>query len=155
MPNLYSNFDGYGSSYKTAVPSVSMNTGNSVWVIISLVLAVVLGLVLYFTFLSKKNEGKNTGFLGWMYDFLTFKKMVIENILKILYLMVAIFITLSSFAMISSSFLAFVGYLVIGNLVARIMYELFLVVLIICRNTTEINKKLTNKEVVDKKEEKE
>ena len=79
--------------------------------------------------------------------------MVIENILKILYLVIAIFITLSSFAMISSSFLAFIGYLLIGNLVARIMYELFLVVLVICRNTTEISKKLDKKEIVDKKEE--
>ena len=44
---------------------------------------------------TKKNEGKFTGFLGWMYDFLTFKKMVIENILKILYLILAEFITLA------------------------------------------------------------
>ena len=33
------------------------------------------------------------------------------------------------------------------------MYELFLVVLIICRNTTDISKKLDKKEIVDKKEE--
>jgi len=146
-------YSGYG--YGSRTPSVfsSMNSGNSVWIIISFVLAIVGGLVLYFTFLSKKNEGKYAGFLAWMYDFLSFKKMVIENILKVVYLMLAIFITLSSFSFISSSFLAFIGYLVIGNLVARIMYELFLVVLIICRNTTEINKKLDNKEIVDKKEE--
>ena len=118
--------------------------------IISLVLAVVLGIICYFTFLSKRNEGKFTGFLGWMYEFLSFKKMVIENILKVLYLIVAIFITLSSFALISSSFLAFVGYLILGNLFARICYELFLVVLIICRNTTDINNKLDNKQIADK-----
>ena len=52
------------------------------------------------------------------------------------------FITLSSFSVISTSFLAFIVYLVVGNLIARIGYELFLVVLIICRNTTEISKKL-------------
>lgn len=147
---MYSNYYGYGSK-----PNLfsSMNSGNSVWVIISLVLAIIGGIVLYFTFLAKKNEGKYTGFLAWMYDFLTFKKMVIENILKVLYLVIAIFITLSSFAMISSSFLAFIAYLLIGNLIARIIYELFLVVLVICRNTTEINKKLDKKEIVDKKEE--
>ena len=147
MMNSY--YGGYGRSSGLS----GLNQGNSVWVIVSLVLAIIGGIVLYFTFLSKKNEGSFTGFKAWMYDFLTFKKMVIENILKILYLVIAIFITLSSFAMISSSFLAFVAYLLIGNLVARILYELFLVILIICRNTTEINKKLTNKELVDKKEE--
>ena len=134
----------YGSSVFSA--------GNSVWIIIAAVLAIVGGIVLYFTFLSKKNEGKYTGFLGWLYDFLTFKKMVIENILKILYLIVAAFITLSSFALISSSFLAFLAYLLLGNLLVRIIYELFLVVLIICRNTTEINKKMGKTEVTEKKD---
>lgn len=57
-----------------------------------------------------------------------------------------IFITLSSFSMISASFLAFLLYLVVGNLVARVSYELILVKLIICRNTTEINKKLDKKD---------
>ncbi len=113
-----------------------------VWGIISAVVAVIGGFVLYFSFLSKSNEGKFDGWKGWMYDFLTFKKMVIENILKIVYLILAIFITLSSLGMISQSFLLFLGYLVIGNLVLRVMYELSLVVLIICRNTTEMNKKL-------------
>ena len=81
-----------------------------------------------------------------MYDFLTFKKLTIENVLKILYLICAIFVTLSSFATISTSFIAFLVYLVVGNLVARIAYELILVRLIICRNTTEINKKLDKKD---------
>ena len=153
---MYSSYSGYGSN--SAMNSLlrsssSASNGNSVWIIISAVIAVIGGIVLYFTFLSKKNEGKYTGFLGWMYDFLTFKKMVIENILKIIYLIAASFITLASFAVISNSFLSFVLVLVVGNLVTRIMYELFLVVLIICRNTTDISKKLDKKELVDKKEE--
>jgi len=81
-----------------------------------------------------------------MYDFLTFKKLTIENVLKILYLICAIFVTLSSFATISTSFIAFLLYLVVGNLIVRIAYELILVRLIICRNTTEINKKLDKKD---------
>ncbi len=143
---MYSNYA--TSSYaKSASHAGSFITaGNGVWVIIAAVLAVVGGIVLYFTFLSKKNEGKYTGFLGWMYDFLTFKKLVIENILKILYLIVAIFITLSSFSLISTSFLAFLSYLVIGNVIARVGYELFLVLLVICRNTTEISKKLDKRD---------
>ena len=81
-----------------------------------------------------------------MYDFLTFKKMLAENLLKILYLVFAIFITLFSFALIGVNFLAFLGYLVIGNVLARLTYELMLVILVICRNTTEINKKMSNKD---------
>ena len=149
----YGSGSGYGYGRNSGLLSNGFSGEASVWVIISAVIAVIGGIVLYFTFLSKKNEGKFTGFLGWLYDFLTFKKMVIENILKVLYLIVASFITLSSFAVISSSFLGFLLYLVLGNLIARICYELFLVVLVICRNTTEINQKLTGKKLVDKKEE--
>ena len=138
---MYSSYYGYGSSKPSS--SAFISGGNSTWIVISLVLAIIGGIVLYFTYLAKKNENKFTGFWGWMYDFLTFKKMVIENILRITYLIIALFVTLSSFALISESFLAFIMYLIIGNLSVRLIYELSLVVLILCRNTTEINKKLT------------
>ena len=130
----------YASSYARSASTMNSVASSAIWIIVSLVLAIVGGIVLYFTFLKKDNEGKYTGFLGWMYDFLTFKK------LTILYLICAIFVTLSSFATISTSFIAFLLYLVVGNLVVRIAYELILVRLIICRNTTEINKKLDKKD---------
>lgn len=136
-------YSDYGANTLLATPKV---TSSAVWIIISAVLAIVGGIVLYFTFLSKKNEGKFTGFLGWVYDFLTFKKMIIESILRILYLVAALFITLSSFALISTSFLSFLLTLVIGNVLARVGYELLLITLVICKNTTEINKKLDKKE---------
>ena len=135
----------YASSYAR---SSTMNSlaASGIWVIVSIVLAIVGGIDVYFTFLKKENEGKYTGFLGWMYEFLTFKKLTIESVLKILYLICALFVTLSSFSIISTSFIAFLLYLVIGNLAIRIAYELILVRLIICRNTTEINKKLDKKD---------
>ena len=142
----------YGSSLSRSSSSLgAMSGANGVWMIIALVLAIIGGIVLYFTFLAKRNETKFKGFWGWMYDFLSFKKMVIENILRITYLIIALFITLSSFALISINFLSFIIYLVVGNLVIRLTYELSLVVLILCRNTTEINKKLSETKVEEPK----
>ena len=145
----------YSNSYakNTAGVNSLFSSGNLIWLIISIVIAIIGGIVLYFTFLSKKNEGKFTGFLGWMYDFLTFKKLTIENVLKILYLIFAIYITLSSFSVISVSFLAFLMYLIIGNLIVRVAYEMLLVKLIICRNTTEISKKIDKVTGIDTKKE--
>lgn len=135
---MYGNYYGYGRSSSV----LNSTSSGSVWVIVSLVLAIVGGLVLYFVFLNKKNEGKYTGFLAWMYDFLSFKKLFIEAFLKITYLILAIFITLSSFALIGSSFLGFLSTLIVGNIVVRAGYEFSLILLVICRNTTDINKKL-------------
>lgn len=134
-------YNSYGVS-STILDSSPKFVASGIWTIVSVILAIIGEIVLYFTFLSKKNEGKFTGFLGWLYDFLTFKKMMIENVLKILYIIVALFVTLSSFGLISISFLAFLLTLVIGNVLTRVIYELLLVKLVICKNTTEINKKL-------------
>ena len=120
--------------------NMSSAIGSTVWIILSVILAIAGGILVYFLFLSKKNEGKFTGFLGWLYDFLSFKKMFLEVLLKVTYLVVAIYITLSSFALIGTSFLGFLLQLVLGNVIARVVYEFSLILLVICRNTTEIAK---------------
>ena len=125
-----------------------------VWSIIALVIAVVGGIALYFTFLNKKNDGKWTGFLGWLYNTLTFKNMIVETILKILYLVIAIFITLYSLGLIAVNIILALGVLVIGNIIVRVCYEFMLLAIITCRNTSDINSKL-NKIIPDKKEDKE
>ena len=125
-------------SYTTS--ALDSAIGSSVWIILSLILAVVGGILVYFLFLNKKNEGKFTGFVGWLYDFLSFKKMFLEALLKITYLVFAIYITLSSFALIGTNFFAFLATLLIGNVAIRVVYEFSLILLVICRNTTEIAK---------------
>ncbi len=140
----------YSSSYSRSLLSSSSVQSASVWIIVSIILAVIGGILIYFLFLSKKNEGKFKGFVGWLYDFLSFKKMFMEALLKITYLIVALYITLSSFALIGVNFWAFLGTLVIGNVVARLIYEFSLLLLVICRNTTEISKKLSKKDKEDK-----
>ena len=140
----------YSSSYysnsNNLLNSSSSVVGTSVWIIISLILAVIGGFLIYFLFLNKKNEGKFNGFVGWLYDFLSFKKMFMEALLKIIYIIVALFITLSSFASIGTNFIAFLLTLIVGNIIVRLIYEFALILLIICRNTTEINKKLSKKD---------
>lgn len=126
-----------------AYSTTSLN--GSVWLIVSLVLAIVGGILVYFLFLSKKNEGKFTGFVAWLYDFLSFKKMFLDTLLKITYLIFAIYVTLSSFALIGSNFLGFLATLIVGNLVVRVIYEFSLLLLVICRNTTEIAKNISKK----------
>ena len=125
-----------------------------VWSIIALVIAVIGGIALYFTFLNKKNDGKWTGFLGWLYNTLTFKNMIVETILKILYLVIAIFITLYSLGLIAVNIILALGLFVIGNIIVRVCYEFMLLAIITCRNTSDINSKL-NKIIPDKKEDKE
>ena len=124
-----------------SVPSANGLAEMGIWGIVSIVLAIVGGLVLYFTFLSKNNEKKYDGFLKVLYDILNFKTLAIEALLKITYLITALFITLISLGLIGSSFIGFILLLVFGNLVVRIGYEFALLTILIYKNVKEINEK--------------
>ena len=128
--------------YDAMVGGFGQSSNSLTWMIIALILAIAGGILVYFLFLKKDNENKFTGFLKYLYEFLSFKKMWLESILKISYLILAIYISLMSFELIGTSFLGFILTLVFGNIVLRVVYELSLLLLTICRNTTEINKKL-------------
>lgn len=124
----------------------SSGTNVLVGMIICIVLAFAGGIVLYCTFLSKKNNGKFTGFLGWLYDTLTFNSLLMELLLKVCYLITAGFITLYSIVLLFTPGAGFVTFLVLligGNIGFRIIYEFMLILIIICRNTSEINKNLS------------
>ena len=135
--------------YVTKTPVVSTSSsslvGAGVWGIIAAVLAIVGGIVLYFLFTAKKNEGQFKGFVAWLHSFLRFDKMMVEAMLKICYLITAIFITLYSFALISVNFLFFLGFLVFGNVIARLLYEFSLITIQIWKNTTDIRDSFNDK----------
>ena len=54
--------------------STTLPTGAIIWILIALIVAIIGGICLYFTVFSDKNKGKYTGFMGWLYDFVKFKK---------------------------------------------------------------------------------
>ena len=135
---------GYNYGYDTVGSSFNLGNeamGSAVWAGISLILALVGCFLVYFLFVNKDTKLDNK-FLNWLRAFLRFDKMLIETILKICYIFFALFITLSSFGMIGSSFLGFLLYLVIGNLLARVIYEASLIIIMIWKNTTEIKQTL-------------
>lgn len=115
--------------------------GSLIWTIISLIAALAGCFIVYFLFIKNDKKEKND-FLAWLKEFLSFDKMLIEPILKITYLFLVIFLTLSSFALIGTSFVAFILTIVFGNITLRIIYEIALIKIMIWKNTTEIKNKL-------------
>ena len=132
----------YTGYYPEINPTIDGGTtGAAVWTIVSLVLALVGGIVIYFLFFKPDKKMPNK-YLEWLKEFFNFKTMLIEDIVKISYLVLAIFITLVSFELITESFVAFLLTLILGNLLLRVAFELSLVAIMIWKNTNEINKKL-------------
>lgn len=108
-----------------------------IWIIIAAVLAIVGGILAYFLFVKKKEEPKGK-FMIWLKNFLDFKIMWIESIVKVLYYIATIFIVLASFAVISSSFISFLLIFICGPIFTRLLYEGLLMVIMIWRNTKDI-----------------
>ena len=132
----------YNDYYTIGATTSSSGLGSLIWTIISAVIAVAGTVCIFVLFLNKKNEGKFKGFLGWLYDFLQFKTLVIEFALKATYIAFAIFLTLGSFSLIGTSFVSFILALVLGNILLRITYEGLILFIKICNNVSEINKKM-------------
>ncbi len=120
---------------------VEQQTNVGVWLIVSFVLAIIGGICFYFLYLKNDTKTDNK-FLNWLKDFFNFKKMLIEDLLKVVYVISTIFITLFSFALIGSNFLGFLVMLILGNVILRLSFEGILLAIMIWKNTTEINKKM-------------
>ena len=119
---------------------------------ICLVLGIIGAIVLFFTFLSPRNEGKFTGLLGWLYEFLNFRKFLLEAVLRIIYMILTVFLTLFGFLYIfmglfdfGRNFLTGLGIMILGNVLIRLLYEACMLVISICKNVAEINRKLGGK----------
>ena len=131
---LLNSLSSSGSSYGSTVQGIG------IWSIIALILSIVGGILIYFLFVKQKAEPKGK-FLKWLKDFLTFKIMWIEPILKVVYYILTIFVILYSF-----TFLALGGYgilpfflcLILGPIVVRLGYEMTMMFIMIWRNTRDI-----------------
>ena len=136
------NYGNYGNDLLSSTTvSASSGLGAMIWGIIALVLSLVGCFVIYFLFVKKDVKTKSK-FVLWLQEFLRFNKMLIEPILKIAYIFGALFLTLGSFALIGFNFWKFLAILVGGNILLRIGYEFSMIIIMLWKNTTEINKKL-------------
>lgn len=106
----------------------------AMWTVVSLILAIIGGVLVYFLFIKGKDLKLSAG-LTKLRDLLDFKIMLIEPILKILYLVITIFVILISFNFITINFLSFLLTLLLGPVIVRIFYEASLMLVMIWKNT--------------------
>ena len=119
---------------------------NPVVTVILFLIALVGGVCAYLMFVKSDEEPKDPRLLK-LKEFLSFKKMIIEGLLKATYIVFALFVTLYSFLiMVDTSFITGLMLLILLNIMLRIGYEASLIVLLIWRNTSDISKKLGKSE---------
>ena len=119
--------------------------------VIAFVIGLIAAIVIFVAFLSPRNDGKYTGAAAWFYEFLNFRKLIVDGLLRVLYIALSITLVIYSFLNIFVGYgdffpkvLSFFGISIFGNLLLRIVYELLMMFVIVCRNTSDINRKLGN-----------
>ena len=141
---LFNSLDSSSTSSPYVTSTVGTAAGAGIWMIIASILAIVGGILVYFLFVKGKTEPKGK-FGKWLKEFLSFKIMWIEPILKVLYYIATIFIILYSFTFLGmmnliggSAFLMFILCLVLGPIIVRLFYEMTMMFIMIWRNTRDI-----------------
>ena len=146
MPNNYYNYTYGGDSMSQSDYNVMYGVSNNllegfvVWAGVATILAIVGGILTYFLFVKSKNEPKGK-FAKWLKDFLSFKIMWLEPILKCVYYIATIMVILVSFGFLGyggSGVLMFFITLILGPIGVRLMYEFAMMFIMIWRNTKDI-----------------
>lgn len=116
-------------------------TGPMVWAVVALILAIAGGIVTYFVFVRPKDDPKNKSVKA-LKDFLSFKVMHIEALLKVFYYVMTIYVILTSFNLIGQqNILGFLAQLILSPIVVRIGYETAMILVKIWRNTEKMAEK--------------
>ena len=148
MPNYSSNYNLYsGSTVDDSIYYAMMPEGFQIWAGIAGILAIIGGILLYFLFVKSKTEPKGK-FLKWLKDFLSFRVMWIEPILKVVYYIATIAVILISFGFLSmggAGVLMFFMCLILGPVVVRLGYEFTMMFIMIWKNTRDIAEKVAKK----------
>ena len=140
---FYNDYYGLSNIPEMLVTGFGVYTTSALICLIVGVLAVILGVVLFFTVLRRKNEGKFTGAKGRIYDFLNVNKFYTEDIIRLLYVITVCVVTLVGLAQIVlGGFFSGLFLIVLGNVIARVSYECLLMFFVLVRKTVAIDKKL-------------
>ena len=133
--------------YGYNTPSSSYSLASSVskvgtTLLIALIVSIAIAIIMFVVFMPKENEKNLNGNLKKIYDFLHFKRVYIEEFLKIAYIFGAVFLTIMSFTTLTTSFGLFFFIIVFGNILLRISFEFVMMLYRMYQNTQEINKKM-------------
>ncbi|MBQ9171656.1 hypothetical protein IJ162_00900 [Candidatus Saccharibacteria bacterium] len=143
--DLQSLMSGISSSYTSTANTM---TGIMIWTIIAAILAITGAILVYFLFVKSKADFK--GFAKNLRDYLSFKTMHVEALIKMFYYAFVIYyvltsinnlITYCSVGMVAQGLISFFEQLLLYPLVLRLIFELLMVLCRIWRNTDKLAEK--------------
>lgn len=111
--------------------------------IIGLILALLATVATYLFIMPEKARDTLPRFLQFVHDIFNFKSLLIEKILKALYVFCTIgCIGVGIFLLFGSNFVWGILLIILGPLVVRIVYEFLMLMILLVQNVIAINRKI-------------
>lgn len=121
----------FTSRYGGMNPYYYVNNNLAVISLAAIAISIILGTILYFTFMNKSNDNKFSGFIGMCYSFFNFKSFIFENVLKFFYILGFIFLTVYGLLLLFIQPVFALIILIGGNLGLRMTFEFLLSIFMI------------------------
>ncbi|MGI6181773.1 MAG: hypothetical protein ACOYIE_06815 [Agathobaculum sp.] len=126
-PYLYTDVQPYRPFFSLVLPMLAL-------------LAVLAGgLALYFLFVRRPNTFQ--GAAARLHDFFNFRTFFTDRLLRMMYAVTAVGLTVYSLFLLFTHFFAAFLVFVLGNLAARLAFEFAMLLLGLCRDVRELNRK--------------
>lgn len=107
------------------------------------ILALIGTVALFILVMPKKLDGKLNKYLQILHDYFHFKQLYIEKVLKFFFMLCTLAIFCTGFFMLFGRFfLTGLITMIAGPIVLRLVYESFLMFILLVQNVLDINKKL-------------
>ena len=122
--------------------------GIGIALVLALIATIVLVILLYVMILPKSKDGKLNGFFQWVHNYFHMKKLYIESVLRFFFIFGTMFgLCIGFFFMFVMPPYVIGGLMImIGTfIVNRLVFEFNMMVILLVKNTMEINNKLNNK----------
>ena len=115
-------------------------------VLIAVGIIALITAILVFIFVIQRKKSFKGRFANWIKEFLNFRSILVAGIIKILYVFLAVFLTIMSIILMFQGkgdevlpmILTGLASLIIGNILLRVMLELTMALIVVWENTSDI-----------------
>lgn len=112
--------------------------------VVSVAVTLALVVLLYIFILPDRRRRALNGFFRVVHDFLNVKYLILETIFRFAYVFTTIFLIVFGTFMLFDEPLAGLGFIFLGPIAARIVFEIFMLGVLLVKNVIEINNHLKN-----------
>ena len=115
-------------------------------VLLAVAIIALITAILVFIFVIQRKKSFKGRFANWIKEFLNFRSVLVAGIIKILYVFLAVFLTIMSIIIMFQGkgdevlpmILTGLASLILGNILLRVMLELTMALIVVWENTSDI-----------------